>query len=101
MLLAMVLLPACTRSVPRSFDRDEPDGRIQAIVDVARTEDRERIKDLVEQLDSDDAAVRMFSIRTLERLTGQTLGYRHSDPRWRRLEAIDRWVAHIAERDLP
>ncbi|TVS01799.1 MAG: hypothetical protein EA423_09675 [Phycisphaerales bacterium] len=85
-------LAGCTASAPATFDTDAPDGRIQAIVNAARADDRAAIRDLIDQLDSDDPAVRMLSIRTLERMTGETLGYRHSDPDHLRRAAVDRWV---------
>ena len=89
----VVPLAGCTASAPASFDTDAPDGRIEAIVAAARDNDRSTLANLIEQLDSDDPAVRMFSIRSIERMTGRTMGYRHSDPDHVRREAVDRWVA--------
>lgn len=64
-----------------------------AITQAAREHDQSTIRDLIEQLDSDDPAVRLLAISTLERLTGETYGYRQYDPTWQRREAIARWVA--------
>lgn len=89
---AAAQLAGCSASAPATFDTDAPDGRIEAIVGAARADDRAAIRDLIDQLDSDDPAVRMLSIRTLERMTGQTLGYRHSDPDHLRRAAVDRWI---------
>lgn len=86
-------LAGCSASAPATFDTDAPDGRIEAIVAAARHNDRSTLRDLIDQLDSDDPAVRMLSIRSLQRMTGQTMGYRHSDPDHNRREAVDRWVA--------
>lgn len=58
----------------------------------ARAGDRGRIPDLIVMLDSSDPAQRMLAIRTLERMTGQTLGYDHAAPEPERAQAIDRWV---------
>ena len=62
-------------------------------MDAAREGDLSAIPDLIGLLDSDDSLVRMVAIRSLERLTGQTLGYDHAVPEWRRDEAVERWVA--------
>ena len=62
-------------------------------MDAAREGDLSAIPDLIGLLDSDDSLVRMVAIRSLERLTGQTLGYDHAVSEWRRDEAVERWVA--------
>jgi hypothetical protein len=77
---------------PKGFDSPAPSARLEAVLETAREGDRERIPDLITQLRSDDPAVRLFSIRTLERLTGETLGYHYADPEPRRREAIERWI---------
>ena len=79
------------------FDSPMPAARLHALSEAARTGDRSDIKRVVELLDSDDAAVRLLAISTLERLTGETFGYRHYDPRWEREESIQRWVNAIRE----
>lgn len=62
-----------------------------AIERTARSGDSSEARRLVEQLDSDDPAVRMMAIGALERLTGTTHGYRHYDPPLERRAAIARW----------
>ena len=59
------------------------------------------IKDLIEELDSDDPAVRYMAISALERLTGQTYGYRHYDSVMQRRDAIARWVAAYQSGSIP
>ena len=51
-----------------------------------------RFPKLIEFLNSDDPVVRLASIRTLEVLTGQTLGYDYAAPEWRRQDMIRAWV---------
>ncbi|MCH9057864.1 MAG: hypothetical protein IIB55_04460 [Planctomycetes bacterium] len=80
-------------SPPKGFDSPVPANRMDAAVDAAAEGDRSAIPDLIGLLDSDDSLVRMVAIRSLERLTGQTLGYDHAAPEWRRDEAVERWVA--------
>ncbi len=79
------------------FDSPMPAARLHALGQAARTGDRSDIKRIVELLDSDDAAVRLLAISTLERLTGETFGYRHYDPRWEREDSIQKWVNAIRE----
>jgi HEAT repeat protein len=66
-------------------------------VDAAERRDRSAIPRLIECLSSDDPAVRMAAIRALERITGQTLGYEHSAPEWRRREMVDVWLAWLSQ----
>lgn len=91
------LLPACA-SPPGGFDSPVPALRLRAISQAAATGDRTAIPDLISMLQSDDPAVRMLSIRTLERLTGTTLGYDYAAPQWQRDERIAAWVQWYKER---
>jgi len=90
---APAVVAAC--SGPRaSFNSPDPLERTLALAQTARATsltDRE-IQELIASLDSVDPAERMLAIRTLERETGQTLGYRHYDPERIREEAVRRWV---------
>jgi hypothetical protein len=54
--------------------------------------DPESIPHLIVLLRSDDPLVRMTSIRTLELITGQTLGYDHAAPEPQREQAVARWA---------
>ncbi len=101
LLAILFVLSACGKALPIGFDQEAPDGRIHAIVDAARRYDTSRIPDLVEQLDSDDPAVRLFAIRALEHLTGTTLGYDHAAPRARREIAIARWERYADDMTRP
>lgn len=82
----------CTKPIPRGYDSHDPTGRIEAMLDTAARGDRSQIPDLIGELDSDDSAVRFTAIHTLERLTGQTLGYDYAAPEAERRAATDRWV---------
>lgn len=89
-----VMLTACTAGKPKpDFDSPDPYARALAIEDAARQRDRNAIPDLIESLDSDDPAVRFAAIGALERITGQTYGYRPYDPEWERQAAVDQWVS--------
>lgn len=80
------------------FRSDDPEQRTKALGAAARSDDRTRIPDLIAMLDSSDPAQRMLAIRSLERMTGQTLGYDHAAPEPQRAAAIDRWMKWEASR---
>jgi len=95
--------PACTASLDPAgtgFDSGNPSDRLAAIGDAARAGDSspEALRPLVEQLDCEDAAVRLMAIATLERLTGETFGYGHADPSILREQAIRRWQVFLHEK---
>ena len=95
-LIALLALAGCSPSATQGgFDSPNPSARMYAIEQVARAGDKSAVKAIVDQLDSDDPAVRWLAITALQRLTGQTYGYRHYDPPMQRREAIARWVAAI------
>ena len=64
-----------------------------ALAEAVERGNHDDIGHLIGMLDSSDPALRMFAERALERLTGQTLEYRFSDPEPERAEAVARWVA--------
>ena len=92
----MMLVSGCLPAEKAGFDEPNPLRRMDAIV-LASDEDAdpETLARLVEQLDSQDAAARMLAIRALEKRTGTTLGYIHTDPEWKRQEAVDRWMNYL------
>lgn len=90
--LLTALLPAACASPPAGFDSPEPAARLAAITRAAEERDETAIPKLIEMLTSDDPVVRMAAIRTLERLTGTTMGYHYADPEWTRRERIREWV---------
>jgi len=94
-LALSAILPAsaaCSTAPEARFDSIDPQSRTAAILRAAERGDRSAIPDLIQRLDAADPAERMLAIRTLERLTNRTRGYRHSDPAPIREEAIERWV---------
>jgi hypothetical protein len=76
---------------PISLDSPHSYSRIRAIQRAAEENDTASIPKLIGLLESDDPAVRMLSIRTLEHMTGQTLGYDHAAPEAEREQAVDQW----------
>jgi HEAT repeat protein len=97
-LLAAAALSACTNpDTAVGFHEDNPAARLRAIRQAAARDDPSAIPDLIDLLESDDPAERLLSIRALERITGQTLGYDHAAPLEDRREAVRRWSAWYAQ----
>jgi HEAT repeat protein len=93
---AIFVLGCCTAgggcaSPPKGFASPEPAARLAAITRADATHDQSSIPHLIESLSSDDPLVRMAAIRTLESLTGETLGYQYWAPEPQRLAAARRW----------
>jgi hypothetical protein len=99
---AVWLLAGCGPSREEGFDSATPSGRLQAITEAAHTADAspQTLRELVVSLGSDDPLERMLAIRALEKLTGETQGYRHFDDLASRQEAIDRWLMWLHEQGL-
>lgn len=87
-----ISLAGCTPSViDGGFDSPMSASRLYAIERSAREGNTSSIRHIIEQLESDDPAVRMMAIGALERLTGRTYGYDYGDPLLERRAAIRRW----------
>jgi hypothetical protein len=90
-VLLGALIAGCA-SPPGGLDSAVPVERLNAIARVAREKDQAAVPKLITFLNSDDPIVRLSSIRTLEALTGQTLGYDHAAPEWQRRGMVETWV---------
>lgn len=98
----LVLMSAgCIPTERAGFDAASPSRRLDAIVQASAPDsDPATLARLIEQLESQDPAARMLAIRALESRTGQTMGYIHTDPKWQRQLAVDRWVDSLESGDL-
>ena len=86
------LLAGCTAPRgPLVVTDPDPSVKIPAIKKAVRKRDRAAVRQLVEDLDSDDPAVRFYAIHGLERITGERLGYDYSADEVRRKPALARW----------
>ena len=91
LLAALVTTSGCGPSATEGgFESANSAARMYAIEESVRAGDRSAVHDLIESLDSDDPAVRFLAISSLERLTGETYGYRHYDSVIDRRDAINR-----------
>ena len=84
---------ACSGPGPEKVvTNPDPSGKIPAYKKAVREKDRRAARQMVKDLDSEDPAVRMFSIVALRRMTGgETFGYQYFDETDQRRPAIQRW----------
>ena len=101
LLLGVIPLAGCLPSsqppAKTGFHAPDTVGRVPALVNAAESDDENALPELVRALSDEDAAVRLFAIRSLEQRTGQTLGYRYYDTDERRQDATARWHAWLQE----
>jgi hypothetical protein len=99
-LAGMVLLAGCAAPrtpYPESFNSFRPEERILAARHAAEIGDHEAVPLLVDRLEDDDSAVRMFAILALEKLTGTRLGYDYAADGFERARAVERWRRHVRD----
>lgn len=97
LILTLILLGCSGYTGPRSVVNEDPYVKIPEIHKAVDRGDTSVLPQLVSDLDSDDPAVRLYSIGALERLTGQTFGYDWTqEDRAPRRPAIDQWNAYLA-----
>ncbi|MBU0639142.1 MAG: HEAT repeat domain-containing protein [Planctomycetes bacterium] len=65
--------------------------RAQAAVTLAEASDPEAVQKLVNLLEDQDRAVRMYAILALRRLCGEDYEYKYYAPEPERLRAVQRW----------
>jgi HEAT repeat protein len=88
----------CSASATRQqFASPYPLDRARAAVQAAEHGDGDAIHKLVDLLDDDDRAVRMYAILALERLTGDTFGYVYYADEASRAAAVERWRSALRD----
>lgn len=98
LVLLTVLLAGCgPKASDGGFDSDNPAAKLYAIRQAGESKDLSNVPRLVELLDHDDPAVRMMTIKALDRLTGERMGYNPYHSPQARYEAIARWEASVRE----
>jgi hypothetical protein len=83
---------------PKTVKSKDLDVKIPAMKHAVETKDQSAVPELVRDLDSDDPAVRLYSIQSLQRLTGEDFGYRYYDDREARKAALAKWQHWLEER---
>lgn len=95
MILLVTLPPlgcSTTRARDGNFNSDDPAAKLYAITRAGENRDRSSVKHLIDQLGSDDGAVRMMAIIALERIIGTRKGYNPYDSAENRRPAIEAWT---------
>ena len=77
----------------------DPSVKIPAIKKAVRKKDRNAVKQLVTDLDSDDPAVRFYAINGLHKITGLRLGYDYYADEEERQAAVRRWQEWLDGQD--
>jgi HEAT repeat protein len=94
----LLLVIGCVRQTRRAdLSALYPVDRARAVVRLAESGDFEAVHSLVELLDDQDGAVRMYSILALERICGENLGYEYYASESSRQLAIERWREALRE----
>jgi hypothetical protein len=94
----MILATGCQAPRgPVSVNSDDPDLEILAMKRDAVDDNKRDIPKLVSDLQSDDPAIRFYSIETLFRLTHDDFGYHYYDNDEQRAPAVARWQKWLKE----
>jgi hypothetical protein len=102
--LAALLCCGCQTGKPSLYARlqdDKPSVRVGGIIEAARLKDEKSLAYLVDRLTDSETSVRFYAIKSLEKLTGQTMGYRHYEPPEQREKAVARWRQWLISRTRP
>ena len=92
------LAASCTAPrPPLTVTHEDPGIKIPAIKKAVREKDKSVVPRLVEELSSDDPAVRFYAIEALEELTGETFGYQYFQDEDGRKPAIEKWKKWLAD----
>ncbi len=103
-LPAAAFLAGCAPTAPAGgalyarLQSDSPFTRARAVVQAAEARDDGAIPYLVDRLTDSERSVRLFAIRSLQKLTGRTFGYRHYDPPDKRQKAVGQWRHWLEQR---
>ncbi|HNO79914.1 MAG TPA: HEAT repeat domain-containing protein [Phycisphaerae bacterium] len=85
-------------ALSRQLESKDPTQRIHAIHTIGNDKVGELIPALVDRLDDDDPAVRLYTIVALEKLTGERFGYEYAADRLKRQVAVSNWRRYIGQR---
>jgi len=101
LILLALLVAGCTAPGPHGLASDDAAEKIPAIREAGRRRDARAIPQLVAALKSDDPAIRFYAIQALDRITGQTLGYRYFDDEDARAKAVESWESYAKHHGRP
>ena len=89
----------CTDTLgPKSVKSRDPLLKVPGIKAAAESHDSTDEAQMVADLDSDDSAIRFYSIEGLRRLAGDDKGYKYYEDDDHRRAAVLKWKAWLAQR---
>lgn len=97
-LLIPLSVGGCAKPDKPSIYSADPSLKIPALK-CEDLHDAKALRQMVKDLDSDDPAVRFYTIEKLTEITGKTFGYRYYDDETRRGPALKKWQQWLAERE--
>ncbi len=77
---------------------EDPAVRIEAGHRAGQVKDQAAVPYLVDRLTDSEKDVRFFAIIALQRITGETMGWRYYEPVAKRAEAVRRWREWLRRR---
>lgn len=85
---------------PVRLSSPNPAIKARAAKRAAKAPDQHSLRQLVKDLDSDDAAVRFYAIGALRRTAGDSFGYEYYADEERRRPAVRRWQQWLEAREV-
>jgi len=100
--LSVVFLGCAASNPPDKggFKSENTSSRLYAIRKAGEERDFSAVPHLIELLDSSDPAERLLTIKALEKITGERLGYSPYQTSRERQESIQRWVQAYRKKQL-
>ena len=97
-IFLIILIGGCSAPrEPRLISNPDPSGKIPAYKIAVENKDLSHAKQMVDDLESDDPAVRFYAIEGLQRLTGETFGYEFYLDEEQRKPSLGRWKQWLAK----
>lgn len=94
---AVAAVSGCQQRGWPGLRSSNPLERSETIVKIAESRDTEAIPALIDRLEDDDRAVRMYAAIALRELVGEDFGYRFYDQPADRAAAVARWRDALRE----
>lgn len=89
------LVGCVPKSVERPLTDRDPIFVIPAAVEAGKDSDPQQLSELVDLLDSTDAAIRLSAVEALRHRTGKKFGYQFYDDEDERRDAVEQWRTYV------
>src|SRR5438046_10677977 len=97
LLAVAVFMAGCGRvgALRARINSEDSSERILAIRQAGDQKDVSAVRLLVDRLEDEDAAVRLFAIAALEKITGQRFGYDYGQSAELRAKSVKKWRQYV------